>query len=100
MALIQALLLLPLLASACAAGGDGSNPSVLQLPAVADVDIASGTALDYTVSPSATGTLLAGQDLMQVCTVYCMHIPGKLRRVVARMCSAIGKLRAVRLTVL
>ena len=63
MALLQALLLLPLLVAAYAAGGDVGSPAILHLPTSTDADVAAELA--YTVYPS-NGTLAAGQDLMQV----------------------------------
>ena len=65
MALLQALFTVPLLAIACATAGDVSGQGVLQLPTGADASEAAGAALTYTVFP-VNGTLLAGQDLMQV----------------------------------
>ena len=63
MALLQALLLLPLLVAAYAAGADGGGPGILHLPTSTDAGVAAELA--YTVYPS-NGTLAAGQDLMQV----------------------------------
>ena len=70
MALFPTLLLLPVLAAACAAGGVGRSPAVLQLPTATEGGLATRTAFAYTISPSTNGTLLAGQDLMQVCHVF------------------------------
>ena len=67
MALLHALLSMLVLATANASGGDGSTSAVLHLPTDADAGVAThAAALAYTISPSKNGTLLAGQDLVQV----------------------------------